>query len=128
MKRDNPELLSQIQRERAAKRKTDGMTRGVPPGFTKYEWALQLEDARLLANRILRQMEKNGDLPENTIASRAMKSAIEMLASDVSTKDKIAVIRTLLEYNMAKPAATQNLNVKTAEDFLDELAGDAGPG
>jgi hypothetical protein len=73
-------------------------------------------------------MEKNGDLPENTIAREAMKSAIEMLASDVSTKDKIAVIRTLLEYNMAKPAATQNLNVKTAEDFLDELAGDAGPG
>lgn len=67
-------------------------------------------------------MEKDGALPENPIAREAMKRAMEMLAEDNSAKDKISLIRTLLEYNMAKPASTQNVNLKTAEDFLDELA------
>lgn len=67
-------------------------------------------------------MDKEGALPENPIAREAMEAATQMLASDLPAKDRLAVIRTLLEYNMAKPAATTNLNVKSAEDFLDELA------
>ena len=55
-----------------------------------------------------------------------MKQAMTMLAEDNATKDRITLIRTLLEYNMAKPAATQNLNVKTAEDFLDDLVNEGG--
>ena len=51
-----------------------------------------------------------------------MKSAIELLTADISVKDKMAAIRTLLEYNLAKPAATSNVNVRTAEDFLDDIA------
>lgn len=73
-------------------------------------------------------MDKNGALPENPIARQAMKSAMEMLAvEELNSKDKLAVIRTLLEWNLAKPASTQNLNVKTAEDFLDELAAEDDP-
>jgi hypothetical protein len=87
------------------------------------EYALALENARKLTNRIMKQMELEDALPENPIARKAMQAAIELLAlNEAPTKDRLATIRTLLEYNMAKPASTANLNVKTAEDFLDELA------
>lgn len=90
--------------------------------MTRHEWALHKEEARQIAHKVFTMMDKEGALPENPIAREAMKEALEMLASDIATRDKHAVIRTLLEYNMAKPAATQNVNIKTAEDFLDELA------
>lgn len=70
-------------------------------------------------------MDKEGALPENPIAREAMKAALEMLAEDNATKDKLSIIRTLLEYNLAKPASTANVNLKTAEDFLDDLAAEA---
>lgn len=97
-------------------------------GFSKAEWAQCLDQAHQLAHKIMKQMDKDGALPDNPVAREAMRSAIELLSSELSTKDKLAVIRTLLEYNMAKPAATTNLNVKTAEDFLDELAEEDVPG
>jgi hypothetical protein len=37
-------------------------------------------------------------------------------------RDRIAAIKTVLEYTKKKPAQTQHLEVKNAEDFLDELA------
>lgn len=95
--------------------------------MTHYEWALSKEEARKIAHKVFTLMDKEGALPENPIAREAMKNALELLAEDNSTKDKLAIIRTLLEYNMAKPASTQNVNVKTAEDFLDELAAQDPP-
>lgn len=90
--------------------------------MTMYECALQMDAARKLAHKVFKMMDKDGALPENPIAREAMKTTLEMLAEENSTKDKLAIIRTLLEYNLAKPAATQNVNIKTAEDFLDDLA------
>lgn len=124
LKREDPEKLREIS-TRASKRAVS-KGRNQPPGrhphMTLRELARIKEDARILARRIYKIMENEGSLPENPIAREAMKRALEMLAEDNSSKDKISLIRTLLEYNLAKPASTQNLNVKTAEDFLDELA------
>jgi hypothetical protein len=92
-----------------------------------HEWAICKDEARKLAHKVFKIMDNEGSLPENPIAREAMKNALEMLAEDNSTKDKLAIIRTLLDFNMAKPAATQNVNIKTAEDFLDELAAEDGP-
>lgn len=130
LKREDPEKLREISRRAInseARRAKPRTVKGCPVGMTKHEWAVCKDEARKIAHRIYSMMEKEGALPENPIAREAMKTAMEMLAEDNSTKDKLAIIRTLLEYNMAKPASTQNLNVKTAEDFLDELAQEDTP-
>jgi hypothetical protein len=126
LKREDPEKLAEISsrasRSPARREKRATIPPGTPLGFTMHEWALRKDEARKIAHRIFKLMDKEGALPENPIAREAMKTALEMLAEDNSSKDKLAIIRTLLEYNLAKPAATQNVNIKTAEDFLDELA------
>ncbi|MGE8142285.1 hypothetical protein ACQKOE_09945 [Novosphingobium sp. NPDC080210] len=125
LKREDPEKLREISKKAAtsAERKAKPYNAsGKPYRMTMKEWARAKEDARIIAHRIYKIMEKDGSLPENPIAREAMKRAMEMLAEDNSSSDKIKLIRTLLEYNMAKPASTQNVNLKTAEDFLDELA------
>jgi len=99
---------------------------GIQFRTTKREWALMQDEARKLAHRIYKQMDIEGSLPENPIARKAMKTALEMLALDNSTRDKLSIVRTLLEYTHSKPAATQNVNLRTAEDFLDELAAEDG--
>jgi hypothetical protein len=131
LKREDPEKLAEIaskaSRSEARRAKPATAPTGTPNGLTQHEWALRKEEARQIANRIMKLMDKDGALPENPIAREAMKAAVEMLAEDLPTKDKLATIRTLLEWNLAKPASTQNLNVKTAEDFLDELAAETPP-
>jgi hypothetical protein len=131
LKREDPEKLAAISREaansaaRAARPRTPP---GKPPQVkTNHEWALHKDEARKIAHKVFKMMDKEGALPENPIAREAMKNALEMLAEDNSAKDRLAVIRTLLEWNLAKPASTQNVNVKTAEDFLDELAAEDPP-
>lgn len=131
LKREDPEKLAEIASKaslsaaRRAKRVTTPL--GTPNGLTMHEWALRKEEARQLAHRMIKLMSKDGALPDNPIAREAMKAAIEMLAADNNTKDKLAIVRTLLEWNMAKPASTQNLNVKAAEDWLTELAAEDNP-
>jgi hypothetical protein len=117
LKREDPERLRAICASTNAAR-----PKGAPPHMTKRQWAIVLDEAHKLARKIMNKLDEEGALPENKIAREAMQQAITMLASDISSKDKLSVIRTLLEYNMAKPAATSNLNIKTAEDFLDDLA------
>lgn len=125
LKREDPEKLKALSQEASAKSKaspTKTGTPGIPAGFTKYEWAIHLDAAQKLTHRIMQIMDKEGALPTNPIAREAMKSAIELLASDINVKDKLTAIRTLLEYNMARPAAATNITLKTSEDFLDEIA------
>jgi hypothetical protein len=114
LKRENPEKLSEISRAAAnseARKAKPSKIAGNPLGTTNHEAALQREEARKIAQRIFKLMDMEGALPDNPIARKAMKEAVEMLATDLPTKDKLA-----------KPAATSNVNLRTAEDFLDELA------
>jgi hypothetical protein len=123
LKREDPEKLKAISNDAAAKAaKVKRKVAGIPTGVTHVEWAVMLDEAQKLAKRILREMDNEGALPENPLARTAMQEAVTMLATDLPAKDKLAVIRTILEWNLAKPAATNNVNLKTAEDFLDELA------
>jgi hypothetical protein len=121
LKREDPEKLKEIRQKGIAAMK-GARPSNLPPNMSRRQWAVTLDEAQKLAKSIMKNLDKKDALPENVIARQAMEQAVTMLASELPAKDKLAVIRTLLEYNMAKPAATQNLNVKTAEDFLDELA------
>lgn len=100
----------------------NGRRPGVPLNWDHHSWAVAQDAARKEARRIYKIMEIEGALPENPIARKAMMETLEMLTGEMSVKDRLAVARTLLEFNLAKPASTSNVNIKTAEDFLDELA------
>lgn len=131
LKQEDPEKLKQIAQKAVARKKElkiISSVKGKPATMTNREWALCKDNARKIAHRIFSMMDKEGALPENPIAREAMKQALEMLAEDNATKDKLAIIRTLLEYNLAKPAATSNVNLRTAEDFLDEIAAEENGG
>ena len=67
-------------------------------------------------------MDKQGSTPENDMAKVALQSAFEMIALPLPPKDRLAAVRTVLEYTKQKPATQSNVTVKSAEDFLDELA------
>lgn len=128
LKREDPEKLREIQRLGVkASSKAGRKPKGIPPKTTNREFAIQKDEARKIAHRIYKQMDLEGALPENPIARKAMKTALEMLAEDNSTRDKLSIVRTLLEFNHSKPASTQNVNLRTAEDFLDELAAEDAP-
>lgn len=130
LKREDPEKLAEISRKAATSEARAAKPRnpkGIPPNLTNQEWAIRKEEARRIAHRIYKQMDLEGALPENPIARKAMKTALEMLAEDNSTRDKLSIVRTLLEFNHSKPASTQNVNLRTAEDFLDELAAEETP-
>jgi hypothetical protein len=126
LKREDPDKLREIVMAGARTRRPNETYKvaGRPSHMTTMEWAVCLDEAQKLARKILKNMDAEGALPTNPIAKAAMEQAIVMLSSDLPAKDKLGVIRTILEWNLAKPAATNNINVKTAEDFLDELASD----
>lgn len=121
LKAEDPEKLKEIVSKGG---RTGAKVKGAPNDFTAGEWAVVCNEAYQIAKKIMKTLDKDGALPENPIAREAMQAAVEMLAQPNQTKDRLAIIRTLLEFNMARPAATSNVNLRTAEDFLADLAAD----
>jgi hypothetical protein len=75
-------------------------------------------------------MEQEGVLPEDPLAREALQEALKLMRAPGDKKFKHSVLRTILEYRLAKPTTKQDVTVRTAEDWLDELAekeGDAKP-
>lgn len=133
MAKEEPEKFREMSRKAAlSKARSDAGRRkpvdGCPLRMTMHEWAIHKTEARKIAHKVYNIMDQNGSLPENPIARQAMKTALEMLAENNTSKDRLAIVRTLLEYNLAKPASTQNVNLKTAEDYLDDLAAEDASG
>lgn len=59
---------------------------------------------------------------DNDLAERAMKSAIEVMESQVGTTDsKLKAAKVILEFVQTKPVVKNETTVKTAEDFLASL-------
>jgi len=67
-------------------------------------------------------MKAEGLIPENEMAAKSLEAAFEMVTSNMAARDKLQAIRTVLEYTKQKPASKSDITLKTAEDFLDELA------
>jgi hypothetical protein len=75
-------------------------------------------------------MDKEGVLPEDPLAREALQEALKLMRSPGDKKFKHSVLRTILEYRLAKPTSKQDITVRTAEDWLDEIVekeGDAQP-
>src|SRR5690606_27614361 len=99
---------------------------GAPKGWTKKQHLLFIDEAKRETNRIFKLMEKQGNTPENEMAKKSLQAAFEMIAEPVTPRDRLAAIRTVLEFTKTKPATKTDMTVRTAEDFLDELAAEDG--
>lgn len=99
---------------------------GNPYNLSVKGYARACHMAQEEAKRIAKIMSKEGIMPDENMAASALQSAFGMIGEPLNPRDRLAAIRTVLEYTKQKPATQSNVTVKTAEDFLDELAENDG--
>lgn len=99
---------------------------GNPYNMTVKGYARAVNMAHEEAKRIAKIMAKEGIMPDENMAASALQSAFGMIGEPLNPRDRLAAIRTVLEYTKQKPATQSNVTVRTAEDFLDELAENDG--
>lgn len=99
---------------------TNGRKLGHPRRMTDEEARKGNLRAKELAKRDMANLKKAGiDLGE--AGNEALQSTIEIMRKPGELRLKLAAARQVLEWTMAKPAASQNLTVNTAEAWLDSL-------
>lgn len=104
----------------------NGRANGHLDGYTIREWKRIAARAKEEAKIIVEYMMSKDIIPKDEYAKEAIEAVVEVMRLPAHPRDKLAAARTVLEWTMAKPASTNNVNVKTAEDFLAEVAKDAG--
>ena len=66
---------------------------------------------------------KGFEIPKQEFAKEAIVTAVEIMRrEDIHPKDKLSAAKTVLEWTLSKPATEANVNVKTAESFLEDIA------
>ena len=69
------------------------------------------------------EQTKGYEIPKQEFAKEAIVCAVEIMRrDDIHPKDKLAAAKTVLDWTLAKPATEANVNVKTAESFLEDIA------
>jgi hypothetical protein len=108
---------------------------GVPDGMRKVEAEAAWSHAATLADRFIKIMEEQGELPEVVIpgseaemATEVLREAFKIAVGPQSVKDRISAINTVLNFTKSKPESKSKLTVNKAEDWLAELAGDMKKG
>jgi len=111
------------------KRFAEGVRLGKPKGATEGVLKNQRDKLKAVAKAeakvIVEYMEntKGYEVPKQEFAKEAIVTAVEIMRrDDIHPKDKLTAAKTVLEWTMAKPATESNVNVKTAESFLEEIA------
>lgn len=101
-----------------------GRKKGVPSKYTAPQYALLLAQELPKAQRIMKQMASNGIIPEDAMAIESLTSALVVLRTAETNKDKLAAATLILNFTKAKPTAKIEHTIRTAEDYLDELGED----
>lgn len=108
---------------------------GVPDGWGGKTVLLKRvrEAAKIEAKEILQKMTDENILPEgmDPRAHEALEFAIQVVRAKhpetaqpaYAVRDHLAAARVVLEYTHTKPASTSNVNIGTAESFLEGLVG-----
>lgn len=123
-----PEVMAKLQagaaRSIRLKLRPPKSIASMPTNVPRRDQVAALVEAEKEAKRILKIMEKEGLIPDDHMAKAALQATFEMVTGPLPPRERLAAARTILEYTKQKPTTTTNLNIKTAEDFLDELAAD----
>ena len=102
-----------------------GRKPGVPFALTAAQAQELAEQQNPEIQRILKKMAEQGQLPDDPRAVEALEETLKVLRSEATAKDKLGAARLLLDFTKAKPTARIEHTVRTAEDFLDEIADEA---
>jgi hypothetical protein len=124
-----PEERSAYARLIRAKRdpstfKNAGRKKGVPSAYTAAQWEAHRAAQKPIIQRIMKKMSANGQLPDDPNAQEAMKEAMVVLRSQVPWQGKLAAARLVLDFTKSKPTTKAEVTVKSAEDYLDDMAED----
>jgi hypothetical protein len=105
---------------------------GTPNGMTRATAAPLWADARLKADRYIKRMQDEGELPKVLVPGSdeekgvaALHEATVLALGPTDKQLKLAAIRTVLEWTKAKPATRSKIDVTTSEDWLAEIASDS---
>jgi len=101
-----------------------GKKPGVPAAYTKAQWEIHVAMQKPFIAKVLKKLADNDRLPDDPMAVEALEQTMLILRSQVPSKEKLTAARLLLDFTTAKPAATVEQAVRTAEDYLDELSED----
>lgn len=93
-----------------------------PLGWTHDQYVLFLEEAKREAKRIIDIMADEGRIPDDPEAKEAMTTVLALMRGPGSKDFKLKAARTVLEWTKSKPIAKHDHTIRTAEDFLDDLA------
>ena len=100
--------------------------KGIPDGFGgKHEILDMLRtQGKTQAKELVQQMIDKELIEDSDVSRLAMESLVEMLKAPelYTTRDRLAAIRTALDFTKSKPTAKQEVTVRTAEQFLEEIA------
>lgn len=101
-----------------------GRPKGSTEGYTRKKRNKIISVAKTEAIQIVSYMESKGyEIPKQEFAKEAIVTAVELMRrDDINPKDKLTAARTVLEWTLSKPATEANVNVKTAESFLEDIA------
>lgn len=124
-----PEERSEYARQLQARRKgpSGGRRTGVPRSLTVEQFEARKAEQTQIVKRIMKKMADNGQLPDDPRAVEALETGMVILRTQEDAKLKLAAARMVLDFTKAKPTTKQELTIKTAEDYLDELAEDDQP-
>lgn len=105
-----------------------GRALGQQDGVRKRVYLKRLEQAKIASEKAIRLMsDKKIWVPDNDLAERAMKTAIEVMESQVGTTDaRLKAAKTILEFVQTKPVVKSETTLKSAEAFLEALAEEEG--
>lgn len=121
-----PEERSEYARSLRARQKENfgGKPTGVPRSMSVAQYEALKAEQRPIVKRIMKKMADKGQLPEDPRAVEALEESLMVLRTAENQKTKLSAARLLLDFTKAKPTQKIEHTVKTAEDYLDELAED----
>lgn len=103
-----------------------GRIMGQPDGVPLKEFRELEAAAKIKTQKVMIGMSKLKEFePDNKIANAAIEAAVEILNLPGNTTTRLASAKLLLEYVQRKPTASNEVIMKTAESFLDELVAEA---
>jgi hypothetical protein len=103
-----------------------GRIMGQPDGMPLKKFRVLEAAAKIKTQKVMLAMSKTKEFePDNKVANQALEAAIEILCLPGNTSSRLSAAKLLLEYTQKKPVASSEVNLKTAESFLDTLIDDA---
>ena len=117
---------------------TAGVTKrdGVPHGWTRYEAVAVRQQAAERAKKIVDKMiEEKVFAPDTKEARIAMEALVSIVQTKkltpedkgsplVAASEVNKAAKTILDFAQRRPVTSSQVTVKSAEDWLDEIAGD----